>query len=58
MDTSPMLSSGDRDSSRRGSEQIIGSSLALERVLEQVEYVAPTDTSASGSRDNETVVSV
>jgi hypothetical protein len=42
MDTSPMLSS----------------SLALERVLEQVEYVAPTDTSASGSRDNETVVSV
>jgi transcriptional regulator with GAF, ATPase, and Fis domain len=45
-------------SSRRGSEQIIGSSLALERVLEQVEYVAPTDTSASGSRDNETVVSV
>ena len=42
MDTSPMLSSRDRDSSRRGSEQIIGSSLALERVLEQVEYVAPT----------------
>jgi len=58
MDTSPMLSSRDRDSSRCGSEQIIGSSLALERVLEQVEYVAPTDTSASGSRDNETVVSV
>jgi hypothetical protein len=58
MDTSPMLSSRDRDSSRRGSEQIFGSRLALERVLEQVEYVAPTDTSASGSRDNETVVSV
>jgi transcriptional regulator with GAF, ATPase, and Fis domain len=57
MDTSPMLSSRDRDSSRRGSEQIIGSSLALERVLEQVEYVAQ-HTSASGSRDNETVVSV
>ena len=58
MDTSPMLSSRDRDSSRRGFEQIIGSGHALERVLEQVEYVAPTDTSASGSRDNETVVSV
>ena len=58
MDTSPMLSSRDRDSSRRGYEQIIGSSLALERALEQVEYVAPTDTSASGSRDNETVVNV
>jgi len=35
MDTSLMLSH-DRDTSRHGSQQIIGSSLALERVLEQV----------------------
>ena len=44
MDTSPMLNSRDRDSSTRGSGQIIGSSPALESVLEQVEYVAPTDS--------------
>src|SRR5580658_9153914 len=44
MDTSPMLNSRDRDSSPRGSEKIIGSSPALEKVLEQVEYVAPTDS--------------
>jgi len=44
MDTSPMLNSRDRDSSPRGFEQIIGSSPALERVLEQLEYVAPTDS--------------
>jgi len=39
-----MLNSRDRDSSPRGFEQIIGSSPALERVLEQLEYVAPTDS--------------
>jgi transcriptional regulator with GAF, ATPase, and Fis domain len=39
-----MLNSRDRDSSPRGFEQIIGSSPALERVLEQVQYVAPTDS--------------
>jgi formate hydrogenlyase transcriptional activator len=44
MDSSPKLNGRDRDSSPRGSEQIIGSSPALERVLEQVEYVAPTDS--------------
>ena len=44
MDTSPMLNSRDRDYSPRGFEQIIGSSPALERVLEQLEYVAPTDS--------------
>jgi formate hydrogenlyase transcriptional activator len=44
MDTSQMLSSRDRGSSPRGFEQIIGDSPALERVLEQVEYVAPTDS--------------
>jgi formate hydrogenlyase transcriptional activator len=44
MDTSQMFNSHDRNSSPRGFEQIIGSSPALERVLEQVEYVAPTDS--------------
>src|SRR6204780_132201 len=44
MDTSPMLNSRDRDSSPRGFEQIIGNSPALERVLEQVRHVAPTDS--------------
>jgi formate hydrogenlyase transcriptional activator len=44
MDASQMLNSHDRGSSPRGFEQIIGSSPALERVLEQVEYVAPTDS--------------
>jgi formate hydrogenlyase transcriptional activator len=44
MDTSPMLNSRDRDSSPRGFEQIIGSSPALERALEQVDDVAPTDS--------------
>src|ERR1035438_10374210 len=39
-----MLDRNDRDSSPRRSEQIIGSSPALERVLEQVQYVAPTDS--------------
>jgi formate hydrogenlyase transcriptional activator len=44
MDTSPMLNSRDRDASRREFEQIIGNSPALERVLEQVQRVAPTDS--------------
>src|SRR3984885_71236 len=44
MDTSLMLNSRDRGSSHRGFEQIIGNSPALEKVLEQVQYVAPTDS--------------
>jgi formate hydrogenlyase transcriptional activator len=44
METSPMLNSHDRDASPREFEQIIGSSPALERVLEQVKDVAPTDS--------------
>jgi len=44
MDASQMLNSRDRDSSPRSFEQIIGSSPALERVLEQVKHVAPTDS--------------
>ena len=36
--------SADRDANPRRFEQIIGSSLALESVLEQVERVAPTDS--------------
>jgi len=44
METSPMLNSADRDSSPREFEQIIGNSPALERVLEQVKHVAPTDS--------------
>ena len=44
MDASQMLNSHDRDSSPREFEQIIGNSPALERVLEQVEHVAPTDS--------------
>jgi formate hydrogenlyase transcriptional activator len=44
MESSQMLNSHDRYSSLRGFEQIVGSSPALERVLEQVEYVAPTDS--------------
>jgi transcriptional regulator with GAF, ATPase, and Fis domain len=39
-----MLNSPVRDSSTRGVEQIVGSSSALERVLEQVKYVSPTDS--------------
>jgi formate hydrogenlyase transcriptional activator len=39
-----MLNSRDRDSSRREFEQIIGNSPALEVVLEQVQRVAPTDS--------------
>src|SRR5271163_3193819 len=44
MNTSPMLCSRDRDSCPPGFEQIIGSSPALEKVLEQVKHVAPTDS--------------
>jgi formate hydrogenlyase transcriptional activator len=44
MNASPLFNSRDRDSSRRGFDEIIGNSPALERVLEQVEYVAPTDS--------------
>src|SRR6201990_2573243 len=42
MDASLMLNSHPRDSFPREFEQIIGNSPALERVLEQVERVAPT----------------
>jgi transcriptional regulator with GAF, ATPase, and Fis domain len=44
MDASPMFNSHDRGSSPRRFEQIIGSSPALEKVLEEVEYVAPTNS--------------
>src|SRR5277367_814534 len=44
MDASQTLNSYDRDSSPRGFEQMIGNSPALERVLEQVKHVAPTDS--------------
>ena len=44
MDTSQMLNSRDRVSSPREFEEIIGSSAALERGLEQVKHVAPTDS--------------
>jgi len=40
----PRFGSADRDASPRRFEQIIGSSPALESVLEQVERVAPTDS--------------
>jgi len=41
---SKMLDRNDRGSSPRRFEQIIGRSPALERVLEQVQFVAPTDS--------------
>jgi formate hydrogenlyase transcriptional activator len=44
MESSQMLDGNDRYSSPRGFEQIIGNSPALERVFEQVQYVAPTDS--------------
>src|SRR6202044_257796 len=44
MDAFQMLNSPERGCSPRGCSQIIGSSPALERVLEQVEDVAPTDS--------------
>lgn len=44
MESSQMLDSCDRISSPRRFEQIIGTSPALGKVLEQVQYVAPTDS--------------
>ena len=44
MEYSQMLDRNDRGSSPRRFEQIIGRSPALERVLEQVQFVAPTDS--------------
>jgi formate hydrogenlyase transcriptional activator len=44
MESSQMFSSCDRDSSPREFKEIVGCSLELERVLEQVRYVAPTDS--------------
>ena len=44
MDTSQVLNGRDRGSSPREFEEIIGNSPALERVLEQVKHVAPTDS--------------
>jgi two-component system response regulator HydG len=44
MDFPQMLNSSDRESSPREYEQIIGNSPELERVLEQVKHVAPTDS--------------
>jgi formate hydrogenlyase transcriptional activator len=44
MNASQMLNSHDRGSSPREFEEIIGNSPALERVLEQVKHVAPTDS--------------
>jgi formate hydrogenlyase transcriptional activator len=44
METPQMLSSRSRDTSPREFEEIIGNSPALQRVLEQVKHVAPTDS--------------
>src|ERR1700691_6614863 len=44
MHTSPLLNGRDRDTFPREFEEIIGNSAALERVLEQVRHVAPTDS--------------
>ncbi|HEY1984752.1 MAG TPA: sigma 54-interacting transcriptional regulator [Terracidiphilus sp.] len=44
MESIQMLDRNDRGVSLHRFEQIIGSSPALERVLEQVQYVAPTDS--------------
>src|ERR1700684_2210054 len=44
MNASLLLNRSDRSSSPREFEEIIGSSPALERVLEQVRHVAPTDS--------------
>ena len=41
---SQMFNRHDRSSSPGGFEEIIGSSPALEEVLEQVKHVAPTDS--------------
>jgi formate hydrogenlyase transcriptional activator len=44
MDFSQMIDSRDRESSARQFEEMIGNSPAFERVLEQVNHVAPTDS--------------
>src|ERR1700684_2117436 len=44
MNASLLLNRSDRSSSPREFEEIIGSSPALEGVLEQVKHVAPTDS--------------
>jgi transcriptional regulator with GAF, ATPase, and Fis domain len=44
MESSQMFSSRDRDSCPREFKEIVGCSPELERVLEQVRYVAPTDS--------------
>ena len=44
MESSQMFNSRDRDTTRRGFEEIVGNSQELERVLEEVQYVAPTDS--------------
>ena len=44
MESSQMFNSRDRDITPRGFEEIIGNSQELEGVLEQVQYVAPTDS--------------
>jgi transcriptional regulator with GAF, ATPase, and Fis domain len=44
MESSQMFSSRDRDSCPRDFNEIVGCSPELERVLEQVRYVAPTDS--------------
>jgi transcriptional regulator with GAF, ATPase, and Fis domain len=44
MESSQMFSSRDRDSCPREWKEIVGGSPELERVLEQVRYVAPTDS--------------
>jgi len=44
VNTSEAVHRGEPNQSRRGFEQIIGSSVALEHVLEQIELVAPTDS--------------
>jgi formate hydrogenlyase transcriptional activator len=44
MESSQMFVSHDRNSAPRRFEQIVGTSPALERLLEQVQYVAPTNS--------------
>src|SRR5271168_5069470 len=44
MESFQMFNSRDRDSFPRGFEEIVGNSPELEKVLEQVQHVAPTDS--------------
>jgi transcriptional regulator with GAF, ATPase, and Fis domain len=44
VNTSEAIRRGERNESERAFEQIIGSSVALEHVIEQIELVAPTDS--------------